>query len=48
MSKESKDVISILTIMVSVILLVMWLTGCDSLFKDISAVNIEYKGVPNA
>jgi len=48
MSKESKDVISILTIMVSIILLVMWLTGCDSLFKDISVVNIEYKGVPNA
>jgi len=48
MSKEAKNVISILTVAVATILLVMWLAGCRSLPGkleiDTPLIDIEYEG----
>ena len=52
MSKESKDVMSILAVAAAAILLVLWLVGCKSLPGkleiDTPFIDIEYEGVPNA
>jgi starvation-inducible outer membrane lipoprotein len=48
MSKESKNVLSILTVAFTAILLVLWLAGCKSLPGkleiDTPFIDIEYEG----
>lgn len=48
MSKESKNVLSILTVAATAILLVLWLAGCKSLPGkleiDTPFIDIEYEG----
>ena len=48
MSKESKNVLSILTVAFTAILLVLWLAGCKSLPGKLEIntplIDIEYEG----
>jgi len=50
MSKESKNVISILTVAFTAILLVLWLAGCKSLDGNLEIntpfIDVEYEGNP--